>query len=144
MNKFQIKLLQGQKYEKKCLEYLDYDSVEFPPANVIFKDYDLTIIKNNIRTTIEVKSDRQASTTNNLCIECESNNKPSGISSTKADFWVYFIVFPNYDECYKIPTNELKNLVKNSTIFKGGDRGLSRMYLLSKYKLQNYLIYPKK
>lgn len=143
MNKFKKNLLQGQIYEKKCLDYLDYDNVEYPPEGK-FKDYDLTIIKDNIRTTIEVKSDRQASITNNLCIECECSNKPSGISATKADFWIYFIVFPTYDECYKIPTNELKELVKGTKKVIGGDNRLTKVYLLNKHKLQNYLIYPIK
>lgn len=147
MNKFKNDLLQGQIYEKKCLDYLDYDTVEYPPAGK-FKDYDLTIIKKvegkDIRTTIEVKSDRQASSTNNLCIEYECNNKPSGLTSTKADIWIYFIVFKDYDECYKIPTDELKELVKGTKKVIGGDSNLSKMYLLNKNKLQNYLIYSIK
>lgn len=143
MNKFKNDLLQGQIYEKKCLDYLDYDSVEFPPAGK-FKDYDLTIIKDNIKTTIEVKCDRQASTTNNLCIEYECNKKPSGITTTKADFWIYFIVFPNYDECYKIPTTELKELIKGTKQVIGGDNYSSKMYLLNKNKLQHYIIYSIK
>lgn len=138
--KFKRNLTQGQLYEKKCLDYLEFDSVEYPPSGVVFKDYDLTIIKDDIKTTIEVKSDRQASKTNNLCIECECSGKPSGISSTKADYWMYFIVFPTYDECYKIPTNKLKELVKNKQKIIGGDNRLTRLYLLNKNTLQEYLI----
>jgi hypothetical protein len=40
----------------------------------------------------EVKSDRKAHATNNICIEYECSQKPSGINVTQADFYVYFII----------------------------------------------------
>ena len=142
LSKFQKDLTQGKKYEKIALNYLEYDTVQHKEGN--FKEYDFIISKtidnNLIEHKIEVKSDRQASSTGNLAIEYECNNKPSGISSSEADFWIYFIVFPDRDECYKIPTNELKEIIKPCKKVVGGDRNLSKMYLVSKTKLQQYLI----
>jgi hypothetical protein len=101
MNKFKMNLNQGKKYEKIALEYLKYDTVEHIEGN--FKEYDFIISKDNIKYKYEVKSDRQASITGNLAIEYEYNKKPSGISSSLADFWIYFIVYEDKEECYKIP-----------------------------------------
>ena len=129
-NKFHKDLKQGQKYETKCLEYLDYDSVIHKKG--YFKEYDLTIFKNGHPIKIEVKSDRQASKTGNLAIEYECNNNPSGITSTKADYWVYFVVYPDREECYKIPIDDLKNIIKDCRKVSGGDGYKSRMYLLNK------------
>lgn len=138
MSKFQNQLSQGQKYEKKCLNYLEYDSVKHMKG--YFKEYDLIITKGEEEIKIEVKSDRQASKTGNLAIEYECNKKPSGITSTEADYWIYFIVHPDRDECYKIPIDDLKNLVKDCRKVSGGDGMRSRMYLLHRTKIQNYLV----
>jgi len=41
--------------------------------------------------TIEVKEDVRTKDTGNVVIECESRGKPSGIMTTKANFWVFRI-----------------------------------------------------
>ena len=138
MSKFQNQLSQGQKYEKKCLDYLEYD--EYKHDTKYRKEYDLIIIKDGKEIKIEVKSDRQASKTGNLAIEYECNKKGSGITTTEADYWIYFIVHPDRDECYKIPIDDLKNLVKDCRKVSGGDGMRSRMYLLHRTKIQNYLV----
>ena len=94
MGNFAKQLSQGQEYEKKSLEYLDYD--DYKHDKKYRKEYDLIIIKDGKEIKIEVKSDRQASQTGNLAIEYECNRKPSGISSTEADFYIYFIVIVDY------------------------------------------------
>ena len=137
-NKFQNQLSQGQKYEKICLEYLEYDTVKHMKGS--FKEYDLIIYKGEEEIKIEVKSDRQASKTGNLAIEYECNKKGSGITTTEADYWIYFIVHPDRDECYKIPIDDLNNIVKTCRKVSGGDGMRSRMYLLNKSRIQNYLI----
>ncbi len=43
---------------------------------------------------VEVKYDRRASETGNLCIEHHFNGKESGILTSKASFWV-FVLSPN-------------------------------------------------
>ena len=59
-----------------------------------FPYYDIEITKDNVVTTYEVKADRQAHTTGNIAIEFEYNNKPSGISVTRADYYAYYVVKP--------------------------------------------------
>jgi hypothetical protein len=138
MGNFAKQLSQGQKYEKKSLDYLDYD--DYKHDKKYRKEYDLIIIKDGKEIKIEVKSDRQASRTGNLAIEYECNSKASGITSTEADFWVYFIVHPDRDETYKIPIDDLKDLVKDCRKVSGGDGMRSRMYLLHRTKIQEYLV----
>lgn len=138
-NKFEKDLAQGKKYELESLKYLDYDNYEMKEG--YFKEYDLIITKDNVDTKIEVKSDRQASITGNMAIEYECNDKPSGLTSTTADYWLYFVVHKDKDECYKIPTNELKDLVKNCRKVRGGDGYKSKMYLLKISDCGKYRIY---
>ena len=138
MNKFEKDLATGQEYEKRSLLYLDYDTHKFIQG--YHKEYDLEITKDGKKITVEVKSDKQASLTGNLAIEYKCNKKPSGITTTTADFWIYFIVYEDKNECYKIPTEELRNLVKNCHKVSGGDGNRSRMYLLKKSAVSDYLI----
>ncbi len=138
--KFKKDLQTGHFYEKKCLEYLDYDTVEHKKG--YFKEYDLIITKDGKETKIEVKSDKQASKTGNLAIEYECNNKPSGITSSTADYWIYFIVYPEEkrEECFKIPIDDLKNIVETCRQVSGGDGMRSRLYLVKKSLVEKYIV----
>ena len=113
-------------YKNKCLEY------------------DLIFSKDDIETKIEVKSDRMAKKTGNIYIEYECNKKLSGISTSKSDIYVYYIINDDKDyNAYIIPTIELKKMIEHKKYLrkvKGGDKWLSRGYLfklsnLSKYKV---------
>lgn len=138
-SKFEENLQQGHTYEKKAYHhYLDYEQVEHDTE--YRKEYDFIIYQDGKPTKIEVKSDRQASKTGNLAIEYECNNKPSGLSASTADYWMYFIVYPDRDECYKIPIEELKIIVKKCRQVCGGDGMRSKMYLVRKSLVAKYLV----
>ena len=71
--------------------------------------------------TIEVKSDKRASQTGNIYVELTYKGKPSGITKSKAKWWVYEI-----DGRYFIlPLKEMKALAKRAIIegkvTRGGD-----------------------
>jgi len=110
-------------YKKKCLEY------------------DIIMSKDNIEIKIEVKSDRMAKKTGNIFIEYESNKKPSGISATKSDIYVYYIINDDKDyNAYIIPTIELKEMIEQKKYFKkisGGDGWRSKGYL---FKIQQVTV----
>jgi hypothetical protein len=141
----------GQKYEQKLLELLPYDSythkVGYSKKKDITldgfnKNYDLTITKDDITTKYEVKSDRRAINTNNLALEFECRSKPSGIMTTEADIYAYFIIKPVDEDLYLIPVEDLKQMIKDKKykrLVNGGDGWLSRMYLISLSDLQQYL-----
>ena len=122
----------GLKYELEFLKYINYDT--YKQSKGIFKDYDLITTKDNIITTYEIKCDRIAYKTNNLCIEYECNSKPSGIETTKSNFYGYFIIKNNFHDVYIIPTDYIKQSIKDKKYKKdmsGGDGKKSKFYLFS-------------
>ena len=82
------------------------------------KEYD--IIVPEVDKTIEVKSDRRTKETGNLFIEYESRGKPSGISTTKADVWFYYIEPTDFKQVIMIRTDVLKKLIKENFSVVGG------------------------
>ena len=77
---------------------------------------------------VEVKSDRIAHETGRVFIEVYSRDKPSGISTTKADYWIYRI--DAKDTAIIIPVGRLRELVKRNFEYskkfvKGGDNDTS-------------------
>ena len=130
----------GQSYEIEALKYLKYDSYVQSDITKKISEYDLKIKRNNIETKIEVKADLKCQFTGNIAIEYSCNNKRSGISTTTADFWVVFVVYFSKKVCYKIPIKDLKKLCKNCIRISGGDGYRSKMFLLSKYKCEKYII----
>jgi hypothetical protein len=79
-----------------------------------------------------------------MAIECEYNNQPSGIASTKADYFVYFVVHKDRDECYCFPTEELRDIVKSCRKVRGGDGYKSQMYLVKISNCKKYRKYKNK
>tara|TARA_R100001163_G_C5063342_1_gene200603 strand:- start:263 stop:616 length:354 start_codon:yes stop_codon:yes gene_type:complete len=80
--------------------------------------------------TIEVKTDLMAANTGNVFIEYECRGKPSGLSTTKSDFYCIAIEYL----LIILPTAKLKEVVRpflrTSRDVKGGDDNLSKGILL--------------
>lgn len=131
----------GEAFELELLKYISYDSYKKPQGK--FKDYDLEIISNNINTYYEVKCDRMSFKTGNIAIEYECFDKPSGIESTKADYYGYFILNPNGYDLYIVPVSQIKEFI-NKKIYKrtvkGGDYFKSHMYLFDLSVFNEYKI----
>jgi len=79
---------------------------------------------------VEVKRDRVAHKTGNLFIEYESRGKPSGIATSQADTYAYWIG----EACLVISSERLKHICRNyiGTEFDilGGDNNTSKGILL--------------
>jgi hypothetical protein len=144
--KFNRDLKQGKYYEGKAVELFDYDNYHI--ARGYCKEYDFWFIKDGKKTFVEVKSERYASITNNLAIEFKYKGRPSGINITKADYYAYYILHTGNgtvegdikkEECYIIPTNELREIAEKCRIVKGGDGYHSMIYLVHKGLLKKYL-----
>jgi hypothetical protein len=151
MNKFKRDLQQGKKYERLATDYFDYDDLYMSKGYC--KEYDFCCVKGGEKTYVEVKSDRLAGKTGNLCIEYEYKGKPSGINATTADYWMYFILKTvdgdvhskvNRIEAYKIPSDDLRDIVKGCRSVSGGDGGYSKMYLVKKELVSSYRVYREK
>lgn len=92
-------------------------------------------------STIEVKMDFLAHRTNNLFIEYLSREKPSGISTTQAEFWFYIILknntprdpesitIKNVQDIRFFKVNKLKQICREwlryNKPIKGGDNNTS-------------------
>lgn len=79
---------------------------------------------------IEVKRDRVAHKTGNIFIEYESRGKPSGIATSKSDYYAYYV----NEVCILIETHRLKSIcrrfVGTDRDIKGGDNNTSKGILL--------------
>jgi hypothetical protein len=130
----------GQKYEKLLCTMIQNEGFAF--CNT--KDYDVKMIENGHDIFYEVKTDRFTHSTNNLCIEFEFNGKPSGISTTKANYYAYFVVKPNDDyDVYIIPVKSINKRIKKEEfkrVIYGGDKKMSKFYLFDKICFEKFLI----
>lgn len=97
-------------------------------------DNDLLCKIGNKKFTCEVKYDWLADKTGNLAIEHHNSkqDKPSGISVTKADLWVHVIRDGENNTAWVTTVANLKKFVETKEPFKkivaGGDKN-SNMYL---------------
>jgi hypothetical protein len=134
-------LKRGLKYELEFLKYIDYDTYE--QSKGVFKDYDISIYKNGVNTTYEIKADFLSYKTGNICIEFECNNKASGIISTKSNYYGYFIIHDDIYDLYIIDTNIIKFMIndkKYKKILNGGDGKRAKFYLFDLNLFKNYKI----
>lgn len=107
-----------------------------------FPFYDIVMVsKDGSLQTIEVKIDRMCSSTKNLAIETECSEKPSGLSISKADYYLFFAYrastvtsMPSDDkiDAYLIPTTTLKEMLSQNDyrVVMGGDNKRARLTLL--------------
>jgi predicted Fe-Mo cluster-binding NifX family protein len=128
----------GNSYEKKLVKFLKPQLHAYNDDN----EYDVLTVKDGKITRYEVKSDRLMNKTGNICMEFECNNRPSGISVSKANIYAYYEVCGDApeegtsgDKLYLIPKtfiNEMINKKKYKTIINGGDGKRAKSYLFSK------------
>jgi hypothetical protein len=118
----------GEIYQKRFLYLYQYDTCEI--AKGCFKDWDIKMTYEGTTIYVEVKYDRRAETSGNLAIEFECSGKPSGVATTKADYWCHFVKgSPFY---YMIPIEDLKKAIeekKYTRTVRGGDGWRANMYL---------------
>ncbi len=130
----------GNYYELELLKYIDCDS--YIKKTGYFKEYDIKIYKNNKSVKYEVKADRITYYTKNIAIEYECSNKVSGVITTKAKYYAYFVINPNNDyELYIIPVKKIiKYIMKNKykKILTGGDNNKSKFYLFDENLFLKY------
>ena len=85
---FQKDLALGQKIEQRILSVIQK---KYPCSVLIpgkFKEYDIFIPENDSK--VEVKVDLKSQETGNILIELRMFNKPSGLLTTEADFWIIY------------------------------------------------------
>lgn len=124
----------GKNTEKE-LTVLLWSEMVFPfygVANVeimsgAFKDYDVVLTTNGgMQVTFEVKTDLYARKSGNVAFETACRGSPSGLETTKADYWVYKIYTSPKGEAlwwYEKPEGIKKMLQNFGTQKGGGDQG---------------------
>jgi hypothetical protein len=137
------KLLEfGKKYESELLKYINYDNFKISDKSA----YDIKCYKNNIMTKYEVKADKWANKTGNICIEYKSNNILSGISITQAKYYAIFQLVNESNNkyiLYMIPTKKIKDMIINKLYhreLKCGYNALSQCYLFKNNLFNKYII----
>ena len=86
------------------------------------------------KTKAEIKTERVWwFRSGNICLEIESYGKPSGIMTTKADYWIQILALGDDDYCRLIfDTKTVKRLAKKymDTARYGGDYNKSKFILI--------------
>jgi len=137
MPSFHESLEMGLKTEEKVLNILRN---KYPSASLInaYKGYDIWIPE--VHKAVEVKQDYKSEYTGNIVVEIEMFNKPSGLLSTTADYWVFS---DKEDSFIAIPVKKifqcimLNNLQYKEFIGKG-DTHSKKAYLIKKELLFSY------
>lgn len=142
-NTFKSDLAFGNKYEQLLLDVVAYDKYKIKQG--YFPWYDVKIYLNDKVQKFEVKADRYAYKTNQICIEYEYNDKPSGITKTKADIYAYFIVKPNTEEyeLYFIPVKRIKQKITEELYTRninGGFEKKSKLYIFDLKHFEKYKV----
>jgi hypothetical protein len=134
----------GKKYEIETLKYLDYDKYEISEGKN--KEWDIKINKDNDITLYEVKAEIGCFKYNNLCIEYRCNNIDSGITATKAKWWIHYAIKDILNNLYivfKIPTKKINEMIqtkKYNRIVKCGDNNNAECYLFKLDLFEEYKI----
>ena len=116
------------KHSSSFSHDLNFGEIAEDWLNILFKDGRL----------IEVKSDRLIHKTGNLFIEYRSRDKPSGLATTTANYWIYRMDM--LDTAIILPTNLLKKVCRvyyknNEFKIKGGDNNTSDGLLIPLIRL---------
>ena len=85
---------------------------------------------------IEVKRDFKASRTGKVFVEFFCRGKPSGISTTEAEFWAFIL---DGETVILLPTEKVKSLVEEAKqsgkVVSGGDSNVSQGALIKLERL---------
>lgn len=144
---FEDDITEGINGEKVVLKDLESLGAKFITDNDN-RIYDIIVEYKDKKISYEVKTDSFCdyhNDTGNIFVEFESRGKESGISVTKADWFVTY--FKNFNEIWYIKTEDLKSLIEGENIPKtkdSGDLGSgTRGYLVNRYKYKDKFIIRK-
>lgn len=139
---FQSILSYGKQGELMAKELFEYDEIAFTEGKV--SEYDGYWVIGGEKVFFEVKRDKYMDKTGNICIENSSSGKPSGISTTKADFYLYLNDAMNV--AYLIDVPYIKKCIAKKLYLREincGYKSLSKVFLFDAGVFKNYLIYTK-
>jgi hypothetical protein len=113
-NNFKKDLAESEKGVNTLIELLKKKGITEVETNDD-KEYDVAYRNElNQRVTVEVKEDFVFPYTGNVAVEIMQRGKPTGISSTSADYYVYKLA----SDFYSVKTDVLKAKLKESVAAK--------------------------
>ena len=127
----------GDRMAEKVLQILGVTQYRKMEGN--FKEFDYITMEDGKFVLREMKADRWTAKTGNLAVECMNRGKLSGISTSHADFWNFYI--EELDELYNIPTCVIKDAIfkfKFKEIKECGE--MSICYLFDKDDFKQYRV----
>ena len=134
---FQSDLEVGKIYENIILEQIQK---KYPKSYIekgYCKDWDIYIPE--LQMGIEVKTDKKSMHTGNIVIEIEFNNRPSALTTTKANWWV---IYDGIEYNWFMVNNIKKCITENNLKYKKfigrGDTKEKKAYLIKKEILYKY------
>lgn len=132
----------GQLYEEKYINKKGIKNIHYPKDKA-FKDYDFKNLTNDV--AYEVKADRMTCKTGYIFIEFMCSGVKSGITATKADYWVHYVCKENNPTeamyYYKIPVCDLKEFIEDDKYYRkvnGGDSGRASGYLFDEDVFEDF------
>ena len=134
---FKADLERGKIHEIYVLNKIQKKYKQAYIVDGYFKEYDIFIPELNLG--VEVKCDNRSLKTGNIIIETESAGKRSGISTTKAKYWVIYdgrhynwFLTDNIRKCIKDYNFKEREFVCR------GDTKTKKAYLIKEHLLLNY------
>lgn len=143
MGDFELDLFIGESSEGRVLDYI---KKKYPKAYKVegyFKDYDIYVPE--AKKSVEVKQDFKSEWTGNLVVETEFNGKPSALSTTKADYWV-FVTRPHW---FWITPKQICDCIRQyhytpATFVGKGDTKPKKAYLIKINHIQEFSEWTQK
>lgn len=148
--KFNKDLEYGRKGEKIVATYLALQGmqiIEGISKDYFNPDYDLLMYspKHDKNLKMEVKTDdyvSDSSDTGNIAIEIMFRGSPSGLGSTKSDWWIYYMPNIGSNNLWMMEVSKLKQLIKdnikNLKVVMGGDEDKSKLVLIPRKKYAHH------
>lgn len=132
MSKFKKDLKRGEDGEDVIGDYFIERGYQIQKNLNKNGDFDIKLKKNNKIISLEVKTDEYylKKRTNNMVFEVSCSGKPSGLNSTKADYYVYY--FPEEKIAYMASPSKIKAIIGQCRTTYGGDGMRAKLYLIDR------------
>jgi len=104
------------------------------------KFYDFKLVTTFLSVRLELKEDFYGKKSGNVAIETKSWGKPSGVTTTKAKFWLLMCHTNQGRILYSIKASKLRDLInekKYVRFVEGGDKKASEMYLIKRSVIED-------
>ena len=137
MSLFNIDLKRGIEIEEIWFNILNKTIPDLIHVKGKVKEWDLYSKEKDIG--IEIKFDPKSEETGNIVVEIEMGGKLSGLSTTKAKYWI----FDTGEEYFITRVTDLKTLVKQykpATFTGPGDYHSKKAYLIRKQRIREISI----